>query len=127
MTNPMKNLEFLAFDSFPDHLLKHPWKRMNLWSSALITGEGGDGSTSTGCKLVRKVIFTMFQGMKFRDLCHFFQSITAITASSRGLAEGSEIPVGGIFCSPSPIDSGLRDGSVGRNGPKETHRHVAPA
>ena len=55
-----------------------------------------------------------------------FLSITAITVSSRGLIKGSETPVWGMFWPPSPIDSGLGDGSVGRNGSKETHRHVAP-
>lgn len=55
-----------------------------------------------------------------------FLSITAITVGSGGLTQDSETPAWGIFRPPSPIDSGLGDGSVGRNGSKETHRHVAP-
>lgn len=132
MTNPMKNLELLAFDFSLDHIY---YSCLGTASGSLVpkleTVGDGDKSISRGlidekthfcnvprerlqCSNVNSEIYVTFQG------------ITAITSG-----QGSGTPVQGVFLSllpPTvvlPINLVLGDWSEGRNGAKATQRQMA--
>lgn len=132
MTNPLKNLEFLAFDFSLDHIY---YSSLGTASGSLVpkleTAGYGDKSISRGlidekshfcnvpreclqCSNVNSEIYVTFQG------------ITAITSG-----QGSGTPVQGVFLSllpltvVLPINLVLGDWSEGRNGAKATQRQMA--